>query len=115
MEGSKKEYLTEKIAYEYYKRSQHMAPSGQDIGDRRKLRIELQQQYGLCEIETVNILNGYHIKDYVTKYQRLEQGIQNAPTKIIKDEPEKADEVTDKNYDDWLLQRVNELSGETDD
>jgi hypothetical protein len=40
----------------------------QDIGERRRLRQELQERCGTTELEAVNILNGYHIDVYCMKY-----------------------------------------------
>lgn len=42
--------------------------SGLDIGERRRLRLEIQERYGLLEIEAINILNGFFHKEYVRKY-----------------------------------------------
>ena len=50
------------------KRSKHYPlPSNglQDIGERRKLREELQARCDLTELQAVNIINGFHIPDYV--------------------------------------------------
>lgn len=61
------EVLTREIANEYRDRAGLLPPNGlQDIGDRRKLRIELQTRCNLSELEAVNILNGYRIGEYVT-------------------------------------------------
>ena len=46
-----------------------------DVGERRRLRIELQERYGLLEIEAINILNGYGISDYVNKYYQIRNEI----------------------------------------
>ena len=35
------------------------------IGERRKLREELQARCNLTELQAVNIINGFHIPDYV--------------------------------------------------
>lgn len=60
------ELLTRKIANEYRDRARQLPPNGlQDIGDRRKLRIELQNRCNLTELQAVNIINGFHIGDYV--------------------------------------------------
>ncbi len=65
------EVLTRKIANEYRDRARLLPPNGlQDIGDRRKLRIELQSRCNLTELEAVNIINGYHIGDYVVLAER---------------------------------------------
>nr|WP_300656639.1 hypothetical protein [uncultured Acetatifactor sp.] len=68
------EVLTRKIANEYRDRARLLPPNGlQDIGDRRKLRIELQARCNLTELEAVNIINGYNIGDYVVLAERRER------------------------------------------
>ena len=68
------EVLTRKIANEYRDRATLLPPNGlQDIGYRRKLRIELQARCNLTELEAVNIINGYHIGDYVILAERRER------------------------------------------
>lgn len=68
------ELLTRKIANEYRDRARLLPPNGmQDIGDRRKLRIELQSRCNLTELEAVNIINGYYIGDYVVIAKRREE------------------------------------------
>ena len=60
------EVLTKEIASEYRDTAKLLPPNGlQDIGDRRKLRIELQERCNLTELEAVNIVNGFHIDIYV--------------------------------------------------
>lgn len=60
------ELLTRKIAKEYMARAKRLQPNGlQDIGDRRKLRIELQNRCNLTELEAVNVINGYHTDLYI--------------------------------------------------
>ena len=60
------EVLTKEIASEYRDKAKPLPPNGlQDIGDRRKLRIELQERCNLTELEAVNIVNGFHIDIYV--------------------------------------------------
>lgn len=60
------EALTMKIAKEYRDRARLLPENGmQDIGDRRKLRIELQIRCNLTELAALNIINGDHVKDYV--------------------------------------------------
>ena len=68
------EVLTRKIANEYRDRARLLPPNGlQDIGDRRKLRIELQARCNLTDLEAVNIIKGYHIGDYVVLAERRER------------------------------------------
>lgn len=67
------EILTREIANEYRDKAKLLPPNGlQDIGDRRKLRIELQERCNLTELEAVNIINGFHIGIYVTIAERRE-------------------------------------------
>ena len=48
---------------------------GQYIGKVRELGQELQDKYGVTELEAINILNGYNVSDYVNKYYRIENCI----------------------------------------
>ena len=67
------EVLTKEIANEYRDRAKLLPPNGlQDIGDRRKLRIELQKRFNLTELEAVNIINGFYIDIYVVIAKRRE-------------------------------------------
>ena len=43
----------------------------QDIRRHRELRWQLQEKYGLTEVEAINILNGNNISDYLLKYRRI--------------------------------------------
>ncbi len=55
------EVLTQEICRDYRKRMLELPPMGyQDIGERRKLRIELQERCGLTELEALNVCNGHH-------------------------------------------------------
>lgn len=61
------EVLTLQIANEYRNRAKILPPNGlQDIGKRRELRKELQERCNLTELQAINIINGFHISDYVT-------------------------------------------------
>lgn len=65
------EVLTKEIAKEYLNRARKLPTEGmQDIGKRRELRIELQKRCGITELMAVNIVNGFHILDYVAIEQR---------------------------------------------
>lgn len=67
------EVLTKEIAKEYREKAKLLPPNGlQDIGDRRKLRIELQERCNLTELEAVNIINDFHIGIYVTIAEQRE-------------------------------------------
>lgn len=63
------ELLTREIAYTYRDRAKALPYNGmQDIGERRALRIELQERCGITELEAINIINGFHINIYCMKY-----------------------------------------------
>lgn len=80
------EVLTKEIAKEYRDRARLLPSNGlQDIGDRRKLRIELQKRCNLTELEAINIVNGFHISIYVEVEKK-----RNA--EISKDDKEADDE-----------------------
>ena len=36
------------------------------VNEYRKLRQELQRRCGLTELQAINILNGFHVRDYLT-------------------------------------------------
>ena len=68
----KEEWLTQDIAEMYQQKGRILDNNCRlDNGERRKLRIELQQKYGLTEIEAVNILNGIHTLEIVKRYERM--------------------------------------------
>lgn len=72
------EILTNEIANEYIERVRSLSNNGmQDTGDRRMIRIELQKRCNLTELAAINIINGFHVRDYVTieqiKAKKLEE------------------------------------------
>lgn len=69
---SKREWLTEAIVKEYQSKvSGYISNGRQDIGQMRKLRIELMERCGVTETEALNILSNYHVADYLLKYEIL--------------------------------------------
>ena len=74
----------------YQKEAEQFPAELGDVGGRRELRIKLQEEYGVTEIEAVNILNGYNVQDYLAKYERIRNKI---PTfySAIKEESEEDD------------------------
>ena len=66
------ELLTYEIAREYWNKANNLSTM-QDIGERRALRIELQERCRVTELEAVNILNGFHIETEPTKKKRRKQ------------------------------------------
>ena len=68
----KGQWLTKEAVDYYYEQAQKCSSNNsQDIGQRRQLRKELQERFGLLEIEAVNILSGVHGPFYVEKYNRI--------------------------------------------
>ena len=68
----KGQWLTKEAVDYYYEQAQKCSSNNsQDIGQRRQLRKELQERFGLLEIEAVNILSGVHGAFYVEKYNRI--------------------------------------------
>ena len=42
----------------------------EELGERRRLRQDLQERCGITELEAINIINGFHIDTYCIKYLR---------------------------------------------
>lgn len=67
------ELLTKNIAREYQKRVSRLPDKSlQDIGERRKLRIDLQERCGLSELQAINVLNNRFVDDYIAIQKREE-------------------------------------------
>lgn len=65
-------WLTQEICEEYRKKAEAINKLDcQDVDKHRDLRLELQNTYGITQIEAINILNGNNISDYVNKYSRV--------------------------------------------
>lgn len=93
MEKRKYKYITREIADKYQKKVASLGEvSIEDINERRKIRIELQEQYGLEELEAINILKGYYIAEIIRKYERIRDLI---PLQIAKERAIKVDEEED--------------------
>lgn len=76
--GKKKEanhqglWINEEAVEVYQKRIKECSLfSREDVGERRRLRIEFQKQYGLNEIEALNIANFVFLRPYVLSPLRL--------------------------------------------
>lgn len=67
------EDFTIEVAREYRKKAEMLPDNGmQDIGERRKLRVELQLKFGLPELVALNVVNGRHLMDAVMFYKRAQ-------------------------------------------
>ncbi len=71
------EWLTKEVADEYEAKSwvYRVLNDNQYTGMVRKIGEELQEKYGVTELEAINILNGRNVKDYVQKYFRIRHRI----------------------------------------
>lgn len=80
-----KEVLNERIVAEYQNKVKKIQESDkQNTGIRRVLAMELMERCGVTELEAINILNGYHVMDYIRKYEIL-----NGIVKVTVDEKKK--------------------------
>ena len=102
-EGS---WLTIEACADYRRKAEKLSDhGGQDIGERRRLRIELQEEYGLLEIEAINIINGTGARDYVAKYDLI-RAVQYKDEWIgefeekLKKEKAKQEKETERRQDD---------------
>ena len=78
----KGDWLTYEVAAEYHKKAVSLGYGNNELkGERFRLCKELQEKYGVTELEAINILNGRCITDYVEKYQRIKNLI---PLKVDK-------------------------------
>ena len=113
------EWLTEEICLEY-KRRADMLPqnAGQDIGEWRKLREELQKRCNVTEIQAYNILRGINVKEYSQIYG-MKSGIIPVPEKARKRKEKetgkkrKTEEIIEE-YEERIA-FLEELAGEKDD
>lgn len=70
----KGDWLTYEVAAEYHKKAVSLGYGNNELkGERFRLCKELQEKYGVTELEAINILNGRCITDYVEKYQRIKK------------------------------------------
>ena len=68
----KGKWLTKEAVAEYRKRMRNLSVTDmQLIGAKRELCKEFMEEYGITELEATNILNGFNISDYITKYERI--------------------------------------------
>lgn len=73
-------WLDKEVARKYGARSliYRALYSGQYIKEMRELGEELQQLYGVTELEAINILNERNVNSYVNKYYRIKNLIPNS-------------------------------------
>jgi hypothetical protein len=73
----KGEWLTADVARLYAAKSwiYRVYEGDQYCGKVREIGIELQEQYGVTEIEAINILFEHNVSDYVNRYYRIKNRI----------------------------------------
>ena len=73
----KGDWLTKEVAEKYEAKSwvYRVLNDNQYTGMVRKIGEELQEKYGVTELEAINILNGNNVNDYVQKYFRIKHRI----------------------------------------
>lgn len=49
--------------------------SNEMIGKKYEIMLELMEEFGVTQLEATNILNGFHVADYVNKYYRIQNKI----------------------------------------
>ena len=79
----KGKWLTLEAAERYRKLGKKLVGQNSIMaGERRKLCELLIAEYGVTDLEAINIVNGVHIMDYVKKYERIQNLM---PLNITKD------------------------------
>ena len=71
------DWLTEDVVRKYEAKSWiwRALYDDQYIAEVREIGQELQKEYGVTELEAINILNGHNVKDYLNKYYMIQHKI----------------------------------------
>lgn len=65
-------WLTEEAVKKYQELAKKISgPDKVMAGERRNLCLQLIKEYGVTELEAINIINGYCVGDYIAKYERI--------------------------------------------
>jgi len=106
------EWLTYEICKEYMRKAQELSGScGTDIGQRRALRIELQNRCDITELEAINIINGHNIGLYVSRYEKMKAASEG---KIDSSSSEISSKY-DAEFIEWLSKKENANLDKLDD
>lgn len=82
-------WITNEIVEEYQKKFRVALQNGENEVDTEMMyRLELKNIYGLTDLEAINILRGYHTRDYIAKYKRIEELIPIVRKKVKELDPE---------------------------
>lgn len=77
-------WIAEEVVEEYQKKyKEALKNGGNEVDEKVRCCTELKNIYGITELEATNILNGFHVQDYVSKYDRIQKLI---PIKRIETE-----------------------------
>ena len=90
-------WINEKVVREYQAKAMvwRALSDYQNVQKVREIAKELQQEYGLTELEAINILNERNVRDYLNKYYRIQNMIPQAVDSllIIRDVKEQYQEI----------------------
>lgn len=71
-ENHKGDFITREVCEEYRRLGEELnRVDCQDVDRHKELCRELQRDYGVTQIEAINIVNGFHIAEYISKYERI--------------------------------------------
>lgn len=98
------EWLTRDLCEYYHAKAKEI--SDHSTGDPRfnALCKELKERCDLTETQAINILNGYHIKEYVAFHERLQAG-----------GAEQTGDKDDIEYLEWLAAKEDKKRSKLDD
>lgn len=106
------EWLSHDICKEYMRKAKELAgSSGTDTGQRRALRIELQNRCDITELEALNILNGHDIGLYVSRYEKMKAASEGK----IDSSASEISSKYDAEFIEWLSKKENENQDKLDD
>ena len=73
----KGKWLTKKACLKYEAMSwiYRVLNDNQYEGKVREMGLQLQKEYGVTEVEAINIMNGRNVKDYLDKYYKMKNKI----------------------------------------
>ena len=120
MEEKEKVWITADICHMYRKKAEQLTSNGnQDIDEWRSLRIELQQKYGVTELQAFNILRGINVGEYVHDYamqngvipmtEEMKRRIEIKDAKIRKGDSDESRKITDKDLLKQYSERLDYL------
>ncbi len=98
------EWLTRDICDYYKERAKDISTRSTADSNFNALCKELRERCDLTETQAINILNGYHINEYVAFHERLQKG-----------GADQAEDNDTKEYLEWLARKEERKKGRPDD